>query len=477
MLKKLRGKKTAKKIFIFLAIIIVPAFVLWGSGSVMRSKQENADVGSISGRKVSLLEYKDALSAVKIQAMIRFGDNLSEAEKYLNLESQAWDRLLLLTEAKKRRLIASDREVIDLLTSYPFFQNKGRFDDKTYNSMLQYEFHVQPRTFEEQTRSNLIISKLFKALTDHIGVTDEEIKEAYRRLNEQISIDYIASLPLQLAKNTSFSEEEVKNYFLKDTLKFKQPLSFNVEYIMVGVNDDKVTKEKIKGIFLRLRRNEDVNKVAKDFDVEAKETGMFTQLESIPGIGWSPQIMGLILRLKTGECLMPIQMDKYYYILRLKEKKEPHIPEFETIKDKVKESLIKYRSEKIARERIEACLEKLKTTPRDNLRSADFARAAKEFGLKNESTPLFKYGSYLEGIGVTDSFWTAAQHPNNQGLSDIIQMPSGFYIVRLKTKTTFDEKKFSEEKEEFTRKLLLQKKDESFVKFIEDLRKNSQSAF
>ena len=40
MLRALRNKKTAKKVWIVLAVIIVPAFVLWGSGSLLRSKEE-----------------------------------------------------------------------------------------------------------------------------------------------------------------------------------------------------------------------------------------------------------------------------------------------------------------------------------------------------------------------------------------------------------------------------------------------------
>ena len=108
MLKELRNKKTAKKIWIVLIILIVPAFTLWGFGSFMHSKQEAAYVGKISSRKVSSLEYQDALDAVKNQAVMQFGDDLSKIQKYLNLESQAWERLILLTEAKKLKVKVSD---------------------------------------------------------------------------------------------------------------------------------------------------------------------------------------------------------------------------------------------------------------------------------------------------------------------------------------------------------------------------------
>ena len=125
MLKFLRNKKTAKKVWIGLAIIIVPAFVLWGSGSLMGDKEKAVNAGRIFGKKVSTLEYKDALAAARTAAIMQFGDNFEQMQKFLNLEVQAWERLILLYEAKKRKVDATDKEVIELIEKYPFFQRNG----------------------------------------------------------------------------------------------------------------------------------------------------------------------------------------------------------------------------------------------------------------------------------------------------------------------------------------------------------------
>jgi parvulin-like peptidyl-prolyl isomerase len=53
-------------------------------------------------------------------------------------------------------------------------------------------------------------------------------------------------------------------------------------------------------------------------------------------------------------------------------------------------------------------------------------------------------------------------------------MPSGFYIIKLKSKIPVDEKKFREEKPEFAKKLLLQKKEEYFSRFLQDLKRKAQ---
>ena len=65
MLKLLRHKNTAKRIWIGLAILILPAFLFWGMGSALRNKEGPAYAGTVFGRKVSLLESnlpeKDAI--------------------------------------------------------------------------------------------------------------------------------------------------------------------------------------------------------------------------------------------------------------------------------------------------------------------------------------------------------------------------------------------------------------------------------
>jgi hypothetical protein len=467
MLKKLRSKKTARKIWIILAALIIPAFVLWGSGSMIRSKQEEAFAGRIFGRKISHLEYKDALDAVKTTAIMRFGDRMPEVEQYLNLEPQAWERLILLHEAKKRKITTSDKEVVDLIQSYSFFQRDGKFDNKTYSEIVKYVFRSQPRIFEEQTRQNIILSKLYKQLTDNITMGEEETKKEYEKLNEEISVHYIASNPSDFSKEVSVSQENIKNYFTKNPLSFKRPVSCNMNYITLESEDQ------VKQVFSRLEKKEDLQKIVDETGISVKETGLFTQTDPIPGIGWSAEILNLISKLNIGDYTPAIRMDKYYYILKLKERKEAYIPDFENVKDMVKEMYIKDESKKIAQNKIEDCLKKLKNLYLQDPKQINFNKIAKEFGLKTDSTTNFKYGSYIEGVGASDKLWLAGKNLKDDEFSEIIDTPSGFFIIKVKNRIPVDEKKFESEKAQFIQKLLSQKKEEYFAKFVDELKRRA----
>ncbi len=474
MLKQLRHKKTAKKIWITLAILILPAFILWGSGSLISNKEADTFAGQIFGRRIPFSEYKDALDAARNQAVIQFGEEFSE--KDLNLKSLAWERLLLLYEAKKRKLSANDKEVIAAIESYPFFQRKGQFDNGIYSQMLQYVFHTQPRVFEEQARQNLIIGKLYTQATRSVKLADEETKEAYRKLYEQISLYYISGQYPDFIKDLNPSDEEVKEYFRKNSLRFKQPLSFNLEYISIETDgkDVKSAQENVKKIARQVNKKTDFAKIAKAYNYSLKETGFFGLDDPIPGIGWSPEILGSISKARAGELLPLTYMDKNYYILRLKERKDSYIPDFAAIKDTAKAEFIKDKAEGIAEDKIEKCFNKLKEDYQIKPGSLDFETIARQFGLKSGSTGLFRFGSYIEGIGASDAFWAGAQKLKEGEFSQALYTPSGVYIIKLKSRVPVDEKKFSQEKEEFAKTLLLQKKHEYFIVFMKGLAKRAQ---
>ncbi|MDD5730515.1 MAG: SurA N-terminal domain-containing protein [Candidatus Omnitrophica bacterium] len=462
----LHDKKVQKKIWIVLVILILPAFVFWGSNSILRSSKEESTRPKIFGRTISDLEFQDSLSAIRSQAILQFGDKLSEVEKYLNLESQAMARLVLIYEAKKRRIRASDKEVIDYIQTSPLFQNKGQFDQRAYDYIVNYVFHTQQRLYEEQTRQNIMIEKLYDSVTNGVKITDAEIKAAYDKENEQLSVYYIASLFTDFAKEASVTDKEMEDYFSKNSIEFKRPLSFNLEYIQLDSPDKKAEVSE------KLNKKEDLAKIPKVLNLALKETGPFAQTDPVPGIGWAPQITNLISKFDVGRT-QAVQMDKNYYVIRLKERKEPYIPDFASAKDKVRETLVKIKSQKLAKERIEKCLTMLKEAAKSNPKGADFDKTAKDLGLKSSSTDLFKFGSYIENIGASDDLFAAAKNLKAEEVSQAIDMPSGYYIIKIKSHVPVDAAKFKQDKDAFGKKLLQQKKQEYFAKFSVELEKKA----
>ena len=373
MLRILRNKKTAKKVWIILAIIIIPAFTLWGFGGASRNRQDAGSAGKIFGHNVSSLELKESLAAVKTSALIQFGDKLPEVEKYLNLSARAWERLVLLYEAKRRRITVSNKEVIETIQNTPYFQDQSGFNNRTYIETLHYVFRLQPRIYEEQVRQSLILAKLYKQVTQNVKLNDSEIREEYLKTNEELSIDYIASLFSDFAKGINPSEKEIAEYFDKNKAMFKTPPSPD---------------------------------------------------------------------------------------------KPARIPELTEVKNKVKDALIKETSQASAKNKINECAEKLKNT--------GLNQAASASGLKISSTAFFKSNDQIESLGSAKIFWDNAKKLKDGLPSPIFRNAKGYYIIKLKSIKPIDETKFAKEKDDFSKKILSDKENEAFAKFVEEVKKKAQ---
>lgn len=371
MLKILRNKKTAKKVWIGLAIIIVPAFTFWGFSGALRSRGENSVAGKIFGRNVTFVQLRDAVAAEKIITRMQIGDKLDELQQYIDFESQAWQRLALLAEARKRHIRASDNEVIEDIESAPIFQSKGVFNNKIYNNVLRYYLRVQPRVFEELIRNNIILARLYEQVIGKVAITDEEIDKAYARQNQEISVYYAAALPADFAKKISPAEQEISDYYRNNKGAFKEPV-----------------------------------------ELSSKKT-------------------------------------------------EARIPELSEIKDKVKMAFIEDAARKLAEEKIKECQAKLG--------NEELVAAGRKTGLKTGSTPLFKYDGFIDGIGPAQEFWNTAYALKESRDSGIISLPDGFYIIKVKSKTPIDEKRFSQEKSGLAKKLLHEKQQNYFIDFVREL--------
>lgn len=458
-------------IWIVLTILILPAFLFWGIGQKQakrNNKQSQSDyIGKIYGKKVSFAKYREALEATRNFAILQFGEDISKIEKLLNLESQAWDRLILLAEAKKRGINVSDQDVVSSIQSFPFLQQKGKFDERSYNQIVKYVFHTQPRAFEEQIRQNLIIAKLFTEISKSVQVEEKEVKDEYIKENEKMSIDYIFADPAEFAKDAIVTEWQMKDYYNKNSLEFKQPPTCNLEYIMPA------SDQEVDSIVFNLKKNDSFDKIAKDFKLPVKETGSFNAGEPIPGIGYSQEVMDIVSKLKIGDILPPILIYNKYYLMRIKGKLDSVVPEFETIKDQIKGSLVQNQSRDLAKEKTGLCLKKIRESSAKT-NTSDFSGIAKEFGLKLSTSELFTFNDVNKELGSMDVFYMAANNLKENEFSEPISTMKGFYIIRRKELIPIDESKYKEEKPLLSEKVLNQKKQEYFNKYFGELKKKAQ---
>lgn len=523
VLNLLRKKKTIKRIFWIIALLIVPAFVFWGAGDAIRSRDDVRFAGTIFGKRVSRRDYAQALRACHNQARLIYGEDFSRIAEYLNLEEQAWARLILLEQAKRERISVKDDEVTNWIKNLPLFQEDGRFNPQRYNLLLQF-LRIEPRKFEEELRDSLKIAKLREAVVREVNVSEDEAKEAYRRENEKAEVSYILIESKDFKeKVTIITQEELKGYYIDNREEFREPERVNVEYLnlafdkfkpQVTITDEDIkdyydsnleafilpsreTKEEDKEpaykpleevkahiksdlilqeakhlanleaseIIEELFDEPDLEKIARKDTVSLGETGFFAMQEPIPNIGFSYQFVEEAFGLVEDEISEIITTPRGLYIIRLKEKRASYIPSFEEAKTKIEEAVRKIKMRELAKERGEEILAKIK--------DLGFEDTAKELSLIIKKSEPFTRKDYIPGLGEATEFSSAAFNLKVGEISNVASVPKGYAILRLDNIEEIDEEKWLEEKEEFKKMLLAQKKERYFQSWFLKLQKQA----
>ena len=178
MLKFFRTKGVTKFVLWTLLILILPAFVLFGTEALDRAKKGPAFAGTIGKKRISLSELADSVVAVRSQLILNYGNQPDlvrtlAADKAF-MTRAAWERLIMLNEAHRQKIRAADAEVVAYLRSHPLFIRNGRFDDKIYAYSLQYTIGMSARTFEEIIRKNIELTKLQASVVKDISSEEKE---------------------------------------------------------------------------------------------------------------------------------------------------------------------------------------------------------------------------------------------------------------------------------------------------------------
>lgn len=356
MLKFLRKQERAKKIIFWLIIgVMVLAFVLWGAGTYRQGSIGTGYAGKISGRAVSVTEFRKMYIAGLNDARLRFGENYRQLIPYLNLRAQAWTKLVLLEYAGNLKIKATNQEVAREIMAIPLFFRGGAFNQDTYEKIVRYFLDSSPRDFEEHMRSSLIIRKLYERITQAITTNDEEALADYKRKNETVNILYLEVNQKDFLSQIAVTDDELKNYYQANAGQFKRPppvengslipdfeeIKENIRETLRSGKAKDEAKKRIQGYknqideVLKKEPNLTLKEMASRFGVELKTTAQFKRFEPLAESGITPQIQLAAFNLKPGEISALLESPGAYFLIeqgtftgideeKFKQEKETH---------------------------------------------------------------------------------------------------------------------------------------------------------
>ena len=494
MLKLLRKKGFAKKMIWAVAIVIIFSFGFFGTAYLVTGSGGASYAGKIFGKKISVEDFNKVYQNARIQAVRQYGYNLNKVAHLLNLEAQTWDLLILLHEAKKRKIKVSNDEIISTIEEDDSFKKNGQFDTLSYNTILR-NLQVRPRDYEENMRDNLKIAELYKQATSSVMLSEEDVFKEYQNRNEKIQTSYVLVLSDSFKENVAPEASKIEQHYQKNKTEFLIPPSVNVQYLTLDfpeldesaenlkAEDDNsenqetkleeekdLIREKADMIFEELLINPDMVKISKKHNIEVKTSGFFSLEQPNLTLGWSYDLLNRIFEMNLNEVNEPIETASGLSIVQIKEKRESYIPQFSEVQDKVRIAVASEMAKDVALVKTKEYLEAIKKELGE-AKLKDFPKAAKTLGLEIHQTPVFSRGQYLPQIGISKDFQEAAfALTEANDLSNVVEIAKGYCILHLDNYTPIEQSEYEKAKDELAQTISQEKQNTVFGDFVAQLR-------
>jgi hypothetical protein len=346
MLKLLRSKHIAKFIFWSLVVLILPAFVLWGTGSLSGPKSKLPKyVGTVDGKKISFETFSENLQAIRTQVFLNYFPQPQLVNSLLKnkalVAKMAWDRLLMLREAEKAGMKASDADVIKLIRGHPLFTRKGSFDDRLYAYILRNNIGLDARRFEEMVRENIKIQRLNDQLVKDIAVTDDEALAEYKNDYGKFRISYVFVETEKFVADVKIDDRAAREYYDTHKDEFTVPAAPDDPDAKPRTAEFDGVKESIRSYLAGREAVAIASKYAEEayrkitdlvekdgmkFKEAAKKAGMkveesqlFSKGDYLEGLGEAAPIVEEAARMAAGGVSLPMQLRKGFLIFAVAE--------------------------------------------------------------------------------------------------------------------------------------------------------------
>jgi peptidyl-prolyl cis-trans isomerase D len=532
MLKQFgRMERTRNWLIVTFAILMGVSLVLFyapGRNQVNANPATNTEVlASVNRDEITVAD----LYRQKQSYQQRFGGQFSLAQIGLN-DKSLLDGLvrnkIIAQEAARLGLGASDAEVNNAVHTQ-FVDEGGKFIgvDK-YRERVKNAFGSEER-FERELRESIAADKLRAFVTAGVSVSEEEVRDDFKRKNSSFDVTYVTVVADKLAAKLQPSDEELQKYYEENKTNFKylEPQK-KVRYLFINqtkvgekmnIPDDELRTAydalkpenkqagvRVQQIVLKVARKDldqqvlsKATKLAQDMrgqdstvttTTEEKFAEVARGNSEDPATatkgGWLPapvrrdpnrknDILQATLDMAEGQVSDPVFTQGAYYIFR----RGPSVPKsFEEAKRELLVSQRNTRAYKAAADLAARAEQRLKETK-------DFQRVAQELageanmnaGEMVRETPFVKPGDDVPEIGSSPQFEDAIKPLENANdIGSRVSIKNGFAVPMLVERREPRIPDFAEVKDEVTKRAKQARAQAQLEQTARELAGNNASA-
>ncbi|MGM0560618.1 MAG: SurA N-terminal domain-containing protein [Pseudomonadota bacterium] len=374
---KLRGIIAKVSLFVLLGLLIL-SFALWGVGDIFRGQQEPDNVAVVGEREISSNAYRQAfMQAYDRQKQVLGEDFTIEMARQIGLDRQVLEQLiadeLLIQHARKLGLVTTEEQIRDVIVSTPSFQNsEGEFDRLRFQQLLRNN-QMSEAQLVASLRQDIPVNQITSALAAPLKAP-EALSEQIRQYREERRIaDYIVIPRADMDDVDPPDEETLRSFYEERRDEFMAPEYRRVSYIhlspddvrdTVGVDESRLREEYQarkdefsvaeersveQGLFddqetaqqayEAIQAGENYSDVIEETSGEAPIELGFVRSDDLP-----ESLAEDVFELEQDEITPPLESSFGWHIIRVKEIREGEEPEFEEVRERLREEVIEYEA-------------------------------------------------------------------------------------------------------------------------------------
>ncbi|GAB7021864.1 peptidylprolyl isomerase [Salidesulfovibrio brasiliensis] len=379
------------------------------------------------------------------------------------------NRMVILKEAERLGIAATDKEVARGIASIPAFWNANKqFDKEIYQAALRSQ-RMKPAEFEANYRIGLIMDKMrgtvsataeatpelarqiydwvletatvryipfnVENYTGDVTVTDEQIAAYYEEHKDRFTrpamstFEVIAFTPPALAPFQEVSDEEAKQFYEASPKAFTEPEQAKARHILIateqGASKEAIeeARKKAEEVLARLKKGEDFGKLALTYS-EGPSASKGGELGWFPRGVMDPNFEQAAFDLKVGEISEPVKTPFGWHIIKLEERKEANKLPFDEVKGRIKTTLAQEKAADQTSDMLDQAMDRL-------VSGMSIEDIASELGiLSNTTQPLPKQAA-VQYLGMTpEAADILFALPKGESLKTPLGVKDGYLLAR-----------------------------------------------
>ena len=400
MLQKLRDQ-TQSLVFKVLVGIIIFVLAIFGFGAFNLFITTDPAIASVNGDDITQTMLATEAERERRRMAAQFGEdfdpNLIDPLRLQNVVlDQLIGRMLLQQATADLGIGASQKQISSSIRTNPIFHIDNKFEETNYRRVVQY-MGYDPKSFLEVTEEQIALQQLRSGIIDSAFLTDWELRQHARILNQRRDLAYLAFTQDAFAGQIEVNDEAIALRYEENQLQYLTEENVDISYVELLssdlINDPAVvvTEEDIRDTYEtdkaaapdeeqrnsrhillqigdlrsavdaqaelmvlrdRIEAGESFAELAQEHSEDIVSAAAGGELGAVAAGVFDADYDSVLWALNEGEVSQPVQTELGYHLIKLESIEITKYPTFDELREEIEDRLRRLQASQLFTDRI-----------------------------------------------------------------------------------------------------------------------------